>query len=94
MGHFARVLEERGIPTVVIFIQAWKYRAEELKVPRTLVTQHPMGRTVGGPFDVERQSAVVRAALKLLESAGENGALEVFPDPYRIPTSRATGAVK
>lgn len=87
VGHFARILEERGISTVAIFIRAWKHRAEELKVPRTLVTQHPMGRTVGGPFDIERQSSVVRAALKLLESAGGNGALEVFPDPYRIPAS-------
>lgn len=87
VGHFARVLEEHGIPTVAIFIRAWKYRAEELKVPRTLVTQHPMGRTVGGPYDVERQSAVVRSALGLLESAGENGVLEIFPDLYRIPAS-------
>ena len=88
VGHFARVLEERGIPTVAIFIRARKHRAEEMNVPRTLVTQHPMGRTVGGPFDVERQSAVVRSALELLDSAGKNGTLEVFPDPYRIPASR------
>ena len=87
VGHFARILEERGISTVAIYIRAWKHRSAELKVPRTLVTQHPMGRTVGGPFDAERQSAVVRAALRLLESAGGNGALEVFPDRYRIPAA-------
>ncbi len=80
MGHTARALEEAGIPTVAIFIRAFRHHAANLKVPRTLITPHLMGRTVGPPGDVERQRDVVRAALRLLETATAPGTIVDFED--------------
>lgn len=51
---------------------------EELGVPRTLVTPHLMGRTIGPVGDHPRQRAVVAAALDLLESATEPGTTVTF----------------
>ncbi len=60
------MLEEAGISTVCVYIRAFRHHAYLLKPPRTLVTQHILGRTVGAPGDAERQRAVVRAALPWL----------------------------
>ena len=73
VGHTARVLEEAGIPTVVIYIRAFKHQAHYLKPPRTLITPHLLGRTVGPPGDVQRQREVVRSALRVLETATSPG---------------------
>ncbi len=83
MGHTARVLEEAGIPTVCVYIRAFRHHAYLLKPPRTLITQHILGRTVGAPGDAERQRAVVRAALGLLESAQSPGTVLEFSELYR-----------
>ena len=77
------MLEEAGISTVCVYIRAFRHHAYLLKLPRTLITQHILGRTVGAPGDVERQRAVVRAALGLLETAQSPGAVLEFPEPYR-----------
>jgi hypothetical protein len=53
---------------------------EALGVPRTLITPHLMGRTIGPVGDRERQRAVVTAALDLLESASEPGTSQTFDD--------------
>jgi hypothetical protein len=69
VGLVARALEDAGIPTVTVFVRAFRHVAWRLRVPRVLVTPHLMGRTVGPVGDVGRQRAVVDAALGLLESA-------------------------
>lgn len=69
VGHTARVLEEAGIPTVCVFIRAFRHHAYNLKVPRVLITQHMLGRTIGSPGDIETQRHVVKSALELLETA-------------------------
>lgn len=83
VGHFARTLEAAGIPTVAVFIRAFKHHAVNMRLPRALVTRHPLGRALGAPGDWERQSAVVRAALSLLESAAAPATLIEFPETYR-----------
>ncbi|RMF92097.1 MAG: hypothetical protein D6736_04070 [Nitrospinota bacterium] len=83
VGHAARVIEEAGIPTVVVLIRAFRHLAEEMKIPRTLVTRHLMGRPLGAPGDAERQRQVILAALRLLEEAKEGGTIVELPDPYR-----------
>jgi hypothetical protein len=65
---------------VCVAVEAFRHRMEELGVPRTLVTPHLMGRTVGPVGDRERQRAVVVAALDLLESASEPGTSQTFDD--------------
>jgi hypothetical protein len=67
-----------GIPTVSVFIQAFRHVATALQVPRVLVTPHLMGRTIGPAGDSARQREVTRAALRLLADADECAALIDF----------------
>ena len=83
VGHVARALERSGIPTVAIFIRAFRHRATQMKLPRVVVAQHPMGRPLGAPHDAQRQRYVLREALALLESAREGGTIVELPEPYR-----------
>lgn len=78
-------MEEVGISTVCVFIRAFRHQAELLKPPRTLVTRHILGRTVGAPGDSERQRLVVEKALGLLETATSPGAIVDMSEPYRSP---------
>jgi len=66
---------------VSVFIRAFEHRAVQLQVPRTLVTPHLMGRTIGPVGDRARQRAVVDAALELLEEATTGAALRRFAPP-------------
>lgn len=69
VGHVQRAVEEAGIPTVSVFVRAFAHVVHEMKLPRTVVVRHPMGRPLGAPGDHERQAEVVDAALDLLETA-------------------------
>ncbi|MBI4220550.1 MAG: hypothetical protein HY682_10425 [Chloroflexi bacterium] len=69
---------------MVIFIRSFRHHAVNMKVPRAITTQHPLGRTVGAPFDAGRQRDVVSAALGLLDSARANCTILDWPEPYRI----------
>ena len=81
VGLVARALEAIGIATVAVFIRAFEHRAVQLRVPRTLVTPHLMGRTVGPVGDRVRQRAVVEAALGLLVEASAGGTVRRFAPP-------------
>ena len=83
VGHTARVLEEAGIPSVVVYIRAFVHQARLLKLPRALITQHILGRTLGAPHDHTGQREVVRAALSLLEDGSSPGTVVEFQAPYR-----------
>jgi len=63
--------------------RAFAHRATEMMIPRSLVVKHPMGRSMGAAFDVERQSEVLGAALDLLESAPSNGTVAEFGSSFR-----------
>jgi hypothetical protein len=78
VGHVARAIETIGIPTVCVSIEAFRHDAELLKPARTLVTPHIMGRPLGLPHRREQQLAVIRAALRLLETADHAPTVEVF----------------
>lgn len=87
VGHVARALEEAGIATTTIVVEAFRHRAEEMMVPRTLVTRFPMGRPLGAPNDVERHLDVIRAAFNLLDTATGPGTIVSYPHPYRTAGS-------
>ena len=78
VGHVARAIESVGIPTVCVYIEAFRPDAELLKPARTLVTQNLMGRPLGLPHQREQQRAVILAALRLLETADHAPTLETF----------------
>jgi hypothetical protein len=65
----ARYLEENSIPTVVI--GSGKDIVEHCGVPRFLYQDFPLGNPCGHPWDTEMQTATVRQALSLLETAAE-----------------------
>ena len=83
VGHTARVLEEAGIPTVCVYIRAFAHLAHSIKPPRVLLTKHILGRTVGAPGDVVRQTEVVAAALDLLATATTPNTVRELPAGYR-----------
>lgn len=73
MSLVARVLEEQGVPTVVLS-NARDITAQAL-TPRALFTNYPLGNPVGRPQDLADQRAGLIAALGLLESATEAGTI-------------------
>lgn len=60
---------------MAVFIRAFRHVAEAMTLPRTLITPHLMGRTVGPPGAAERQRRVVEAALSLLVDARAGGTI-------------------
>ncbi|MBA2529737.1 MAG: hypothetical protein H0V19_07225 [Euzebyales bacterium] len=89
VGLVAKALEAAGIPTVSVFIRAFRHTAVKLNVPRVLVTPHLMGRTIGPVGDRARQRHVVEAALQLLQQADAPGTIEDFePGGLRLEADR------
>jgi D-proline reductase (dithiol) PrdB len=82
VGHIARLLEESGIATVVIGSSIFRGRLEAMRLPRTLLTHHPMGRPLGAPGDRATQRNVLLAALELLNTATEGGRIADFATQY------------
>ncbi len=85
VGHVQRAIEAAGIPTVGIYVRSFGHVPELMGVARALITQHLMGRPLGAPGDGERQLAVVRSALALLERDGRS--ITEFPAPWRSTPS-------
>jgi hypothetical protein len=75
VGHVARLAEAAGIATVTVGIAAFQDRLAAMQLPRLVTTPHLMGRTLGRPGDAAGQRAVIRAALELLEGAGQPGTI-------------------
>jgi hypothetical protein len=53
------LLEEGGIATVVVAIRAFRDRLKAMRLPRTVITPHPMGRPLGAPGDADRGRMVI-----------------------------------
>ena len=73
MGLIARALEEQDIPTVCVVMN--RDITENVKAPRALFVHFPYGAPLGPAGHPETQEAVIRAALELLESATQSGAI-------------------
>ena len=68
MGQVARGIEEAGIPTVTIYCDIYRQWAlERLKLPRVLFSRFFLGRLLGEPGRSDRQHAMIRLALSMLE---------------------------
>lgn len=70
-------------------VKAFEHRARELRIPRTLIVKHPMGRPLGAADDAARQHEILDAAFHLAESATENATIAEFAEPFR-PTPDLT----
>ena len=82
VGHVARAVEESGIPTVAVYVSPFRFVAEDMNLPRTLVTRHPFGRPIGPAGRPERHHDVVFAALDVLESAEHGGTIVEMPGRF------------
>ncbi len=84
VGHVSRAFEAAGIPTVIIMSNTYRGRVVVMKPARVVYTKHLMGRPLSAPFDVERQTHVLREALKLLETAKGPETSVILPEKYRV----------
>ncbi len=77
MGLVARVIEEAGIPTVILnMMPAYQ---PGVGAPRVAAIAHPFGRPYGNAGDAETQRAVLRAALTVLATASAPGRIVHLP---------------
>ena len=83
MGLVCRVVEAAGIPTVCV--STGRDLTALVKPPRSLFINHPMGNPFGHPDDVEAQSAVLRAALRLAAECDEPGVLVDYDSDWGQP---------
>jgi len=77
VGLVCRLLEERGIATT--YVATGRDLAALVNPPRALFVNHPMGNNFGAAGDRETQTAIMRAALGLIESATEGGIIVDMP---------------
>lgn len=68
-----------------IYVRAFRHIAEQMKLSRTVITRHPMGRPMGAPGDTARHDAVLHSALGLLETATQYGAILELEELYQLP---------
>lgn len=57
--------------------------------PRVAAIEHPLGRSLGLPGDVDGQLAVLRAALRVLATADRPGTVEHLPFEWPESVARA-----
>lgn len=69
---------------MIIMSNVFRGRVLAMKPARVVFTQHIMGRPMSAPFDVERQTHVLKKALDLLESAREPETTLLLPEKYRV----------
>jgi hypothetical protein len=72
------VVEEAGIPTVVV--STGRDLSAQVRPPRTVFVNFPMGNPFGKPFDKALQRKILLDALHALESVKTGG--EIIDLPY------------
>lgn len=77
MGLVARVVEEAGVSTVVV--STGRDLSAQVKAPRTVFVNFPMGNPFGRPFDAAQQRRILLDALHALESVEVGGELIDLP---------------
>ena len=77
MGLVARVIEEAGIPTVLV--STGRDLTYQVRPPRSVFVNFPMGNAFGRPGDREQQARILLDALQLVETAREGGVLVDLP---------------
>jgi hypothetical protein len=73
------VVEEAGIPTVVV--STGRDLSAQVRPPRTVFVNFPMGNPFGKPFDKVRQRTILLDALRALQSIKRGG--DMIDLPYK-----------
>ena len=87
MSLVARSLEAAGIPTVCV--ASALDIVEAGKPPRAGFVDYPLGHSCGKPFDSDDQLAIVKATLRLLETASVPGQIVDLERVWSPPDWRA-----
>ena len=64
----------------------------QVKPPRSVFVNHPMGNAFGAPGDSAMQLQVLRAALQLVQTAEQGGVLVDLPSEWRQSFEFSPGA--
>jgi len=75
---------------VGVYVSAFRHVAEDMRLPRTLITPHPFGRPIGPAGAEKRHREVVAAALDLVETATVGGTTVDMPGRF-IPSDVPSG---
>lgn len=78
MGLVTRVVEEVGIPTVLV--STGRDLTQQVRPHRSVFVHFPMGNPFGRPHDASTQRRILLDALRLAESATRGGTLVDLPD--------------
>ncbi len=73
MGLVCRVAEEAGIATVCL--STGRDLTAQVRPPRSLFVNYPMGNNFGGPSDFDLQTRILRRALSMVHDADVAGTL-------------------
>ena len=73
------MVEEAGIPTVVV--STGRDLSAQVRPPRTVFVNFPMGNPFGKPFDKVRQRTILLDALRALQSIKRGG--DMIDLPYK-----------
>ena len=90
MGLVARVLEAAAIATVVV--STGRDISAQVKPPRTVFVNFPMGNPFGRPFDHVQQRTILLDALRALEQVRHGGELIDLPYEWGAKFNLETGA--
>ncbi len=83
MGLVARVIEEAGIPTVLV--STGRDLTAQVRPPRSVFVNFPMGNPFGPAGDVALQRRILQDALRLAETAEQGGVLVDLPYDWGRP---------
>ena len=92
MGLVCRVVEEAGIPTVCI--STGRDLTAQVKPPRSLFVNFPMGNNFGEPSNPDQQTAILSRALELVHEVKVGGYLEDWQEKWSAPVEYFTGRTK
>lgn len=80
MGLVARVVEAAGIPTALV--STGRDLTAQVRPPRSLFVNAPMGNHFGEPGAVEQQRRILGAALELPWTVDQPGAIIDWAEPW------------
>ena len=91
MGLVARVVEQAGIPTVLV--STGRDLTAQVLPPRSVFVNFPMGNPFGRSGDREMQRRILIDALRLAETAEHGGVLVDLPYDWGHPFASLVDAV-
>ena len=77
MGLLSRLVEESGIPTVIVSVA--REITEMARPPRVVYLRYPLGNIFGEVGNSTQQRTILRDALQVIDTATEPGVIVHLP---------------